>query len=361
MIIGKKILQKRFDRHWKNIQHEHPLKWIELEVTRRCPLSCLHCGSSCSMETPYPDELSTDEILTALRRIAQWQNPATLKVAVTGGEPLARKDIFQLLAHITEMGYKASMVTNGLLIRDDRTVKLLAASGIRSVSLSVDGLEESHDWLRNRKGAFRSVIDAIRRLMDSGLFYVEPITVVNRRNFSELARMEDLMRELQVPSWRLGKTFPIGRAADYPELFIDGKQYRALLDFIKQRYTDPDSPLKVSYCEEGYLGPEYEMEVRSFFAQCGAGVNIMAILADGSITGCAAVSHDFIQGNIRTDDPVEVWENRFQVFRDRSWMRAGKCGDCAIFDHCRGDGLHLWDKNGLNPKLCNNELLYQPR
>ena len=199
-------------------------------------------------------------------------------------------------------------------------------------------------------------MDTLRRLQDSGFFYVEPITTVNRRNLKELPRMEEMFLAEGVPSWRMFKTFPIGRANDYPELFLDGAEFGTLLDFIKKRYNDKRRKMKVTFCEIGYLG-DYELEVRSFFAQCFAGINTLAVLADGSITGCAAASKEFVQGNVRTDDVIDVWENRFQAFRDRSWMTKGKCGSCGVYGWCRGDGLHLGTKDGTDPAECNFGLL----
>jgi len=351
----KKRLHDVFLENWKKNEIEHPIRWLEIEVTRRCQLSCLHCGSSCGAEKVPPGELTFDEWMTVFRRVAETYGTKDIKVAITGGEPLVRDDLYRLMANITEMGFQVTMMTNGMRM-DDTVIKYLAASGVGGVGVSIDGMEENHDWLRNRKGAFDHAVGALKMLQDSGYFYVEPITTVNKRNLGELERMEELFRSIGVPSWRLFKTFPIGRANEYPELFLDGREFRELVHFIRKRYTDKKHKPKVSFCEIGYLGDD-ELEVRSFFAQCFAGINTLAVLADGSITGCAAVSPGFIQGNIRKDDVIDIWENRFKVFRDRSWMERGECGECGVYPYCRGDGFHLWEKAGLNPAECNFKLL----
>ncbi|OHD56604.1 MAG: hypothetical protein A2Y33_03660 [Spirochaetes bacterium GWF1_51_8] len=353
--VFKKLAHDAFLENWKQNVETHRMHWLEVEVTHRCQLHCLHCGSSCGTEQYAPKELDFEEWLDVFRKVAKAYDPAQIKVAVTGGEPLVRPDIYRLIANITEMGYKVSLMTNGMTM-DDRIVKYLAAAHVNGIGVSIDGLEENHDWLRNKKGAFAKATDTLKRLRDSGFFYVEPITTVNKRNLRELERMEEMFIAMDMPSWRMFKTFPIGRANGYPELFLDGVEFKYLMDFIRKRYTDKRRKMKVSFCEIGYLG-EYELDVRSFFAQCFAGINTLAVLAEGSITGCAAVSPEFIQGNVRTDDVVDVWEHRFHVFRDRSWMKQGKCGSCNVYPYCRGDGFHLWKKDGADPAECNYSLL----
>lgn len=354
--IKKKILENAFIVNWKKNLKKHPMKWLEIEVTRRCPFDCLHCGSSCSMQSPYEEELSMDEILSACKKVADAYGAENVKVAITGGEPLARRDIHHLVARITEMGFRASLVTNGYLI-NEKNLKLIRASGIQSMSISIDGLKENHDWLRNKKGAFEQTVKAIKMVVDSGLFYIEPLTTLHSKNIDELPELEKLLIDLGVNSWRLGKVFPIGRANEYPELFLSSSQYKQMLDFIKVRYNDKKRKMPVSFCEEGYLGDEYEMEVRNYFNQCQAGVNICTILADGSLTGCAALEGGFIQGNIKSDDIVDVWENRYREFRDLSWKQQGACGKCEQWEVCMGDAMHLWTKGGKNPAVCHYQML----
>ena len=152
--------------------------------------------------------------------------------------------------------------------------------------------------------------------------------------------MEKVLVDIGVDSWRLFQTMPIGRALNVPDLLLNGHETRELLDFIKQRHKRK-TPFSVSYGEEGWLGFEYEMEVRDYFHLCAAGVYMMSILADGSLIGCTAMNHSFIEGNVFKDDIVDVWENGFKSYRNREWMKSGICKDCKYFNHCQGDGMHL--------------------
>jgi radical SAM protein with 4Fe4S-binding SPASM domain len=354
--IQKNLLSAIYNLDWDNNIKVHPIQWLELEVTRRCPLSCLHCGSSCSAKAQSSKELSTIDIINICSKIASRYNPKKINIAITGGEPFARTDLLHLVANITEMGFRVGIITNGFYILDTLP-KYLYAAGIRSMTVSLDGMEGSHNWLRNHTEAFRKAVNALKILKESKLFYVEAMTIVNKRNIKELHEMENLLSEIGVDGWRFGKTFPIGRAINYQELFIGKAELKYLLDFIKQKKYDKNRKIKdITYFEEGCYGNQYELEIRKYFRHCQAGVNILTVMADGSITGCAAASPDFIQGSIYKDDIIDTWENKFAVFRDRNWMKNGDCGGCRQWRNCRGDGIHLWKKDSLNPTICNFKL-----
>ena len=176
-----------------------------------------------------------------------------------------------------------------------------------------------------------------------------------KKTLEELPRMHQLLHDLQTDHWRLTRVFPIGRALDFPELILNSGELHRLLDFIKgKRQKEPDF---LSYAEEGCLGKKYDYLSRDCAQHCDAGVHILTLLADGSVTGCAAVDHAFIQGNIKTDDPVDLWENAFKPFRDRSWMRQGICGSCEDWRYCHGDGMHLWKPDKKNPVNCVKHML----
>ncbi|KAA6348947.1 hypothetical protein EZS27_003658 [termite gut metagenome] len=90
----------------------------------------------------------------------------------------------------------------------------------------------------------------------------------------------------------------------------------------------------------------YEGKVRNSFFSCNAGICIGSVLADGSISACPSIRSNFCQGNIYQDDFWEVWTNRFQLFRDRTWMKNGQCSGCKFFRYCEGNGMHLRNDNG---------------
>lgn len=261
-----------------------------------------------------------------------------------------RRDLFRIIAKTTEMGFRATMVSNGMLLGEEQ-VKLLAAAGLSTITISLDGLEENHNRVRGHSGSFRRALNALRLLQHSNYFHtVEALSCVNRQTLEELADIRQLLHDNGIEHWRVTRIFPIGRALDYPELLLNRAQLIRLLDFVKEQRKQ--NPGFISYGEEGYLGCKYDFAVREGMQHCDAGISIMTILADGSIIGCAAVDHRFIQGNIKRDDPVDVWENRFVPYRNREWMKTGICGGCSKFRYCRGDGMHLWSPGNPDPAQC---------
>ena len=102
----------------------------------------------------------------------------------------------------------------------------------------------------------------------------------------------------------------------------------------------------MSYSCEGFLG-DYEGDVRDHLFHCAAGVSVASILIDGSISACTSIRGKYYQGNIYKDDFWDVWENRFQPYRNRSWMRKQEpCDQCKVWRYCEGSGMHMRREDG---------------
>ena len=122
-------------------------------------------------------------------------------------------------------------------------------------------------------------------------------------NGSQLQRINERLIEKGVKTWRVVAVFPVGRAAE-----------------------DPD--------------------IRNHFFACLAGVTVGSVLVDGSISACPSIRSNFHQGNIYDDDFMDIWLNKFEPYRNREWMRKGECAECKYFRYCRGSGMHLRDDSG---------------
>lgn len=169
------------------------------------------------------------------------------------------------------------------------------------------------------------------------------VTCVNRKNYSYLEELKAYLYTIGVRNWRIFTIFPVGRAANHPEFQLTDEEFTGVLEFIKK--VRKEGRVHLSYGCEGFLG-KYESEVRDHFYSCNAGISVASVLADGSISSCPSIRSNFHQGNIYEDDFMEVWEKRFQVFRNREWARKGECADCSFFRYCEGNGMHLHNDNG---------------
>ena len=272
------------------------------------------------------------------------------------GEPLVREDLFEILTEVSHMGFPWGMVTNGMLV-DEKIVEKCAAAGMRTVSVSLDGLEESHNWLRNNAMSYKRAINALKLFKESGYFEtIEAITCVNPRNINELEEVYRLLCIMEIDSWRLFTIFSKGRASTNQELVVSKSILKELFQFIKRKRQCGGS-LHVSYSEEGYLGCAWEREVREDFFYCSAGINIGSLLSDGSYGACPSLSREWNQGNIDELPFSKAWETRYKNMRDRNWMRTDACIQCKEWKNCNGSSLHLWNWKEDKTMSCHFRLL----
>ena len=320
---------------------DHPLLQLFWESTLRCNLKCRHCGSDCKQIANTPD-MPKEDFFKVLDGIATHTDPHKVFVIVSGGEPTMRPDLEECGKGIYSRGFPWGMVTNAYGLTPERYSRLLR-SGLHSMTISLDGLQENHDWLRGMPNSFERASRAIKMVVDSNAIAFDVVTCVNRRNFKELPLIKEHLISLGLKNWRLFSIFPTGRAAQDPDLQLPAEMFRGLLDFIKE--TRKEGRIKASFGCEGFLG-RYEGDVRDHFYTCQAGVTVGSVLIDGSISACTSIRSDYHQGNIYKDDFWDVWQNRFQPYRDRSWMKKDECGDCKWWKWCEGNGMHLRDSDG---------------
>lgn len=340
-ISFRKRLGLSLFRQYKRFEtRKHTLRYLMWECTVRCNLNCKHCGSDCrkaghSVDMPMADFISVVDDLKSM------VVPEETMIVLTGGEPLLRADIEQVGAELYRRRFPWGLVTNGYLLTQQR-LDALIQNGLHAITISLDGFEQSHNWLRGMPDSFFRATNAIRRVAQTSLLF-DVVTCVNAVNFSELDQLHALLVQLGVKRWRLFTIFPIGRAATNSELGLSNSQFKQLFERIKEWRLQPN--LHVSYGCEGFLG-NFESEVRDQFYFCRAGISIASVLVDGSVSGCNNINHRYIQGNIYQKPFSEIWKNRFQLMRERSWMKTDQCGDCKHFSNCQGNGFHLRDSEG---------------
>lgn len=338
--LRKRIALELYRKFRKNRTKLHELRTLFWECTLRCNLSCLHCGSDCRVSALQPD-MPVADFLRVIDEITPYVEPNKVMITFSGGEPLMRKDLEACGIELYRRGFPWGTVTNGMLLTRKRFDSLRAA-GMHSMTISLDGFEEAHNWMRGHPRSFANAIAGIRLLKEEKEVAWDIVTCVNQKNFNDLERFKEFLIAEGVRDWRLFTIFPVGRAAHSPELQLDRNQFLQLMDFI--RHCRREGRINASYACEGFLG-NYEGEVRDNLYHCNAGVSTASILIDGSISGCLSIRSNFHQGNIYTDSFVDCWENGFQSYRDRSWAKKGQCADCSMFRYCEGNGMHLYDDN----------------
>lgn len=327
--------------NFKKLIDEHPLKYLFLEVTRQCNLKCIYCGSDCGASA-RGGEMPVEKWIDIARQIAQDFDPALVMIAITGGEPLLKKGIFELFFELQKLKFQFGMVSNGTLIDKDAASKLVQ-SGIGSISLSLDGTPEINDAIRG-KGVADKIAAVVGYLSYAGYRgKLEAITTLTKPALPHLDAARKYLAGLKIPLWRIVPAIPIGRAANRPELILNDEDIRFTLEYIKKSRTDKLMPVP-EFGEEGYLGDEFEGAVRPFLFQCLAGITIGGILYDGKLGACPELGEAFSQGHISKDRFKDVWNKEYGIFRNRDWTRAGECKSCDAYNRCAGGSLHLYEK-----------------
>lgn len=345
--LRKKIALGLFRKYRQNAKHIHQLDYIFWECTLRCNLSCLHCGSDCKKEAQVPD-MPVDDFIAAIDDITPIVNPNKTMIVFTGGEPLLRSDLEICGRKLYDRGFPWGIVTNGLQLTPKRLESLIR-SGLRAVTVSLDGLEDAHNWLRGNPQSFKNALKTIKLLSTVPDIRFDVVTCANQQNIDELEVLRDLLIENGLKEWRIFTIFPTGRAKQHPELQLKAVQFSRLFDFIAAGRKA--GRIKMSYGCEGFLG-NYEGEVRDNLFFCRAGISVASVLADGSISACPNLRSNLIQGNIYTDSFRNTWETKYTAMRNREWLKTGDCSSCNFFKYCDGNGLHLRDESG-NLQFCH--------
>ncbi len=345
-----------FQRYRAQNMAAHPLTELFWECTLACNAHCKHCGSNAGTR-PVPNELSTKEAKAAFYQIAQDFDAKRIMLNVTGGEPLLRADLFDVMEYATALGFPWGMTTNGMLLDSD-AIQGLRRAGMQTVSISIDGLAATHDAFRGVPGSYNRILRNIHALKDAGFVqHIQVTTVFHKQNLAQLDALYAAMRALPLDSWRLVSMDPIGRAGSHSDLLLDGDELRTLLEFILRHKKDKG--LDLQYGCPGYLGLQYEKEVRRQFFHCRTGVNVGSILANGDLFVCPNVPRlpHLIQGNIRQDRFSTVWNTGYAPFRTPQRTYCTHCDACEHWRQCLGGAFHTWNFDENRQNKCPLEMM----
>jgi radical SAM protein with 4Fe4S-binding SPASM domain len=325
------------------------------EITLACDLRCRHCGSRAGPRRP--EELTTEE---ALDVVAQLKDLGGREVALIGGEAYLRPDWTTIIRAITDAGMRATMTTGGRALTPERA-RAAKDAGLYSASISVDGLEATHDALRNVPGSFASALEAMRNLQAVGI-PTACNSQINRLTLRQLDDLADVLLNHGMRGWQIQLTVAMGRAADEENLLLEPFQMLEAMPLV-MRLFERCATRKVPVWAGnniGYFGP-YEGRLRSYLPQghrgsCGAGRTTLGIEANGGVKGCPSLATDeFTGGNLRDARLKDIWQRtaplRFMrdMTVDKLW---GFCGTCYYADACKA-GCN-WTSHSLLGRTGNN-------
>lgn len=301
---------------------------VNLEITKRCNLRCIHCDIRKTPET-YSDitskEFSTSEVKEIIDSL---KSIGTKYISISGGEPFLRNDIFELIEYIKNTGMALHISTNGLLITKE-VAKRINDLGLNAVSISLDAATpEMHDEIRGVKGAFEMAVRGIRNLVD----YENKVTqvgispIITDLNLEELPELVDFAYELGVDAIRF-QPWHISLGHDETEsmLGIRGNRLNDLDNAIEQ-IMDRTKKYGIYTNTETYLRgvKKYFQDKNKIDAECFAGSFTCNISWLGEVVACAFIPS---LGNVRREPFEKIWNS--QQFNDvRKDITKGRCPKC---------------------------------
>jgi radical SAM protein with 4Fe4S-binding SPASM domain len=314
----------------------HPV-W---EMTSACNLSCIHCHASGGQ--PAPDELTTEEAKRLFDQLAEVSEFRMM--AFTGGEPLVRDDLFELLAYAQALGFTNTLATNATLI-DDAVARDLRRYGVAIGAVSLDGFDaQTHDYVRNQPGAFEAALRGIRALRRAGIPLHINITAMEY-NADQLEPLMGLVDELGAAILILYQLVPVGRGQGIGDAALDLGANERLIRFMVEAQRVGGAVM------EPVAGPQYWPFLlkragigggpllrlaETVFHGCSAGRGFVYIKPNGEVWPCPFI--EVSCGNVRQTPFAEIWATApiFQDMRQREERLKGRCGECEYRRLCGG-------------------------
>jgi radical SAM protein with 4Fe4S-binding SPASM domain len=324
----------------------HPV----LEVTAACNLRCIHCHTSGGGRAE--NELTTGEVKRLIDQLAQVREFRML--AFTGGEPLVRDDLFELLAYSKALGFSNTLATNGTLIDDD-VARRLRDCGVVIGAVSVDSFDPAtHDYVRGQPGAFEAGLRGIRALQRADIPLHINVTVMGY-NAEQLEPLMALVDELNAAILIMYQLMPVGRGRDIEQAVLDLEANERLIRFMVRAQRETRTIM------EPVAGPQYWPFLlhRSgiaggpllrlaewVFHGCSAGRGFVYIKPNGEVWPCPFV--EVSCGNVRETPFATIWAESpvLADLRAREERLQGQCGECEYRRLCGGCRGRAWATTG---------------
>ncbi len=347
----------RYGRHSRDLP-SHLLQFskdkkpvVVWNVTRRCNLKCVHCYSH-SEDLDYGGELTLEEGKALIDDLAEFGSPVIL---FSGGEPLVRKDILDLIRYATQRGRRAVLSTNGTLI-NRAVAEQLKEIGLSYVGISLDGLEPVHDAFRGVPGTFVRVMSAIEHCKAAGLKVGLRFTI-NRRNYQDMPGIFDLVEERDIPRVCFYHLVYAGRGTELVSEDLDHDQTRQVVDLIldrTRRLHDKGMPVEVltvdNHADGPYLylrllreDPERAAQVLELLQMNegnNSGRGIGCVSWDGEVHADQFWRHHSF-GNVRNSPFSRIWTDTEDEFlmrlKEKKRHVKGRCAQCRWLDVCGGN------------------------
>ena len=326
---------------------------VTWEITLTCNMKCMHCGSAVGQSRI--DELTTKE---ALELCNQFNKLNVEIVNFTGGEPILRKDWFELGKKIKDFGIDLSLLSNGLAL-DEKTISLIRKLDVYTMGLSLDGgVAKTHDSIRGVIGSFQKCIKSLEYLKKEGI-PTTVITTVHKENIKELTKIRDILLD-RANAWQIQIAAPIGR---FPKnLILSKEDYYSLALFIAAMRKKYNKKLAIIGAHSiGYHSKILRNTMLiPLWKGCQAGISTVGIQSNGDVKGCVSLPDDYVETNIRKRSLIDIWNDNDFASYTRHFKKEnlkGNCKECKYGESCKG-GCNTMSAALTNMLNCDPYCLY---
>ncbi len=340
------IFNKGIDEKPKNYTSKPLMSTIE--ITSLCNYKCNHCGNNSGSQNK--NELTANEIMKIINQMERF---GILKLTLTGGEPLLKKDFFKILKSAAEKIPRVGITSNGNLI-DKKTSKRLKKYGVSVVKISLDGTEYFHDKNRGYKGAYKKAINAIKNLIDNKI-EVRVQSTLMQENTEEILNIMPILSNLGVKVHSIVPISPIGRAQK--SFMMSPLQYKKYILRINKKAKELNSKTYFEIRPVFGLDLKTNLEVLSTKYKCEAFKTTFEITSSGQVIPCSFLPIEI--GDIRKNSLEEIWESK-RVHKIRKLFNEnllkGKCIKCNFKKECGGgciaNSYALFNKHHIGDVYC---------
>ncbi len=318
-------------------ESKYELQSCTWELTLKCTMNCLHCGSHAG--AARNKELTLDECrLVADDLVALGCQECTL----IGGEVFLYRGWEKLARYLTDAGVAVNIITNGYRLTQEQLLQIKHAK-LMNVGVSIDGMLENHTRIRRKRDGFTEAVKTLDLLRQEGI-PTGVVTCLFEFNCGDLEDMYEFLVQEGVSVWQLQLTNPMGNLSGREDLTINPARLPGISDFIRDKNRERVM-MVVAANSIGYFDGN-ESQIRGVRAPincwrgCQAGVSSVGIDSVGNVKGCAALYDDaFIEGNVRDSSLSAIWNEETNFEYNRGFevgMLSGKCKTCAVGDVCQG-------------------------
>jgi radical SAM protein with 4Fe4S-binding SPASM domain len=311
------------------------------ELTLRCNMNCLHCGSSAGRARA--NELTVEECLPVADDLLRL---GCNRITFIGGEIFLYRGWEKVARRMADGGALVNIITNAYRMGEEEIAQIKEAK-LSNVGISLDGMEENHDRIRRKKGSYQKILAAFELLRQADIS-IAVVTSLLDLNFGDLEQMYKLLVANHVDIWQIQIVTGMGNIAGQEKYLLDPAKVGEITKFIAAKHRGGSIRVyagdDIGYFDQNEAYIRSRPGTISVWNGCKAGIKVVGIDSGGNVKGCESIySEKFIEGNLRNESLQEIWTKDGNFAYNRNFNTAMLTGACALCDKgnvcragCRG-------------------------